>query len=418
MNAKSTSDLPALLGGDPVRRQPFGAPRYTPKDEQRLSQVLAQDDWGGIPFPNVMHRRFAEAFSARVDDAGVVMVANGSVAISLALRALDLSAGDEVIVPALTWVATASAAIHMNMVPVVVDVDPTHYCIDPDALEAAVTDRTRAIIVVHLANQVADMDRIMEIAQRRSLFVIEDCAHAHFARWRGQAVGTIGHLGTFSFESSKIITSGEGGAVIGRDADLLSKVMSLTNCGRKLPPYDSFDGSLLGFNARATEFQAAVLLGQLETLEERRGVRLENLSKLIKSFDSLGGLEVVSPDPRVSQSQHYEVLFRYDPTAFAGLSRSQFCRAVLAEGVEIEGDFYDPVHLSPLMRASTRHWPMLRERYGDGFDGRGVRCPVSERAAYVELLWVHHTLLTGDAADVEDIVSAVSKVKRHAAALR
>jgi len=381
-------------------------------------QVLEQADWGGIPFPNVMHRRFAEAFGAGVDDAGVVVVANGSVAISLALRALDLSAGDEVIVPALTWVATASAAIHMNMVPVVVDVDPMHYCIDPDALEAAITDRTRAIIVVHLANQVADMDRIMEIAGRHRLFVIEDCAHAHFARWRGRAVGTIGHLGTFSFESSKIITSGEGGAVVARDPDLLKRVMSLTNCGRKLPPYDSFNGGSFGFNARATEFQAAVLLGQLDTLEERRGVRLENLAKLVESLSILGGLEMVSPDQRVSQSQHYEVLFRYDPNEFSGLSRSQFCRAVLAEGVEIEGDFYDPVHLSPLMRASTRHWPMLRDRYGDGFHGRGISCPVSERAAYVELLWVHHTLLAGNASDIEDIVNAVSKVKRHATALR
>lgn len=418
MNSPSGYDRPALLGGEPVRCHSFNRPRDSNCDLARLAEVLRQDDWGGIPFPNVMHRRFAEAFSRRLDNVGSVLVANGSVAISLALCALDLAAGDEVLVPALTWVATASAAIHVNLVPVVVDVEPHHYCIDPVHAEAAITGRTRAIVVVHLANQVADMDRILDLARRRDLLVIEDCAHAHFARWRGKAVGSLGHVGTFSFESSKIVTSGEGGAVVSRDTDTLMRVMSLTNVGRKLPPYDEFNGDLLGFNARATEFQAAVLLGQLETLDERSVVRRENLRRLVEALESIEGLSLVAPDPRVTQGQYYEVLFRYDPEGFAGLPRDRFCQALLAEGVEIEGVFYDPLHRSPLMRATSRHWPMLRERYGEVFDGCGIHCPVAERAAYSELLWVHHTLISGTTEDIDDIVRAVLKVKRHANVLR
>lgn len=418
MNRASTFDRPALLGGEPIRRHSFIRPRACGSDLARLEEVLRQDDWGGIPFPNVMHRRFAEAFSKRLDNVESVLVANGSVAISLALRALDLAAGDEVLVPSLTWVATASAAIHVNLVPVLVDIEPRHYCIDPAHAEAAITQRTRAIVVVHLANQVADMDRILDIARRHDLFVIEDCAHAHFARWQGKAVGSLGHVGTFSFESSKIVTSGEGGAVVSRDTDTLMRVMSLTNVGRKLPPYNQFSGEMLGFNARATEFQAAVLLGQLETLEERSAARCDNLCRLVEAVESIGGLTLVTPDARVTQGQCYEVLFRYDPESFSGLPRDRFCEALLAEGVEIEGMFYDPLHCSVLMRATSRHWPMLRERYGDVFDGSGIHCPVAERAAYSELLWIHHSLLSGTTEDIDDIIRSIIKVKRHAAALR
>jgi dTDP-4-amino-4,6-dideoxygalactose transaminase len=413
----ATLDRPAILGGVPLRTRSFAVKRHSAGDLDRLAEVLEQPDWGGIPFPNTMHERFREAF-ARQLGVGAALVANGTVAISIALRALEIPAGGEVIVPALTWIATAAAAVHVNLVPVLVDVSADHFCLDADAVEAAITPSTRAIIVVHLANQVADMDRIVEIARRLDLRVVEDCAHAHFATWKGQPVGTIGDAGTFSFESSKIMTSGEGGCVASRHPQVLARAMSLAHVGWKLPPYDGYEGRVFGFNARISEFQAAMLIGQLEAYPEAARNRKRNLERLVSRLEATGGFEFVAPDPRVTCGQIYEVLFRYRPGAFGGLPRDLFCKAVLAEGVEIEGTFYEPLHRSALFRPRSSEWPALRARYGDGFDGGEGHFPVAERAAALELVWIHHPLFSGEPEDVDDVVAAVTRVQRHAEAIR
>lgn len=410
------SAQPAILGGPPLRTRPFTPKRHSAADLERLAAVLDQPDWGGIPFPNTMHERFRRAFAERVG-AGAVLVVNGTVAISIALRALDIPAGAEVIVPALTWVATAAAAVHVNLVPVIVDVSPDHYCLDPAAIEAAITPQTRAIIVVHLANQLADMDAIMAIARRHDLRVVEDCAHAHFAAWRGQPVGSIGDAGTFSFESSKIMSAGEGGCVTSRHSEVLARAMSLSHVGWKLPPYDGFDGQLFGFNARISEFQAAMLIGQLEDYPRAARQRCNNVERLVPALEATGGFSFVTPDSRVTSGQIYELLFRYDGTAFAGLPRDLFCRAVLAEGVEIEGSFYEPLHRCALFRPRSRDWPQLRTRYQDGFDGADLSFSVAERAAR-ELVWIHHPLFTGSLEDLDDVVRAVERVQQHAEAIR
>ena len=412
----SPSDRPAILGGSPLRTRKFEPKRHSPGDLDRLAAVLNQPDWGGIPFPNTMHEQFRRAFAKRIG-ADAVLVANGTVAISIALRALDIPAGAEVIVPALTWVATAGAPVHVNLVPVIADVSPKHYCLDPAGIEAAITPQTRAIVVVHLANQLADMDAIMAIARRHGLFVIEDCAHAHFATWRGQPVGSIGDAGTFSFESSKIMSSGEGGCVTSRHPEVLARAMSLTHVGWKLPPYDGFDGQLFGFNARISEFQAAMLIGQLEAYPQAARRRRDHVERLVPALEATGGFSFVAPDPRVTCGQLYELLLRYNPAAFTGMPRDLFCRAVLAEGVEIEGAFYEPLHRCALFRPNSRDWPQLRARYGEGFDGAGLRFPVAEQAA-MELVWIHHPLFSGSAEDVDDVVSAVKRVQQHAEAIR
>jgi dTDP-4-amino-4,6-dideoxygalactose transaminase len=261
------------------------------------------------------------------------------------------------------------------------------------------------------------MDAIIAVSRRHGLFVVEDCAHAHFATWRGQAVGSIGDAGTFSFESSKIISSGEGGCVTSRDPEVLARAMSLAHVGWKLPPYDGFAGQLFGFNARIGEFQAAMLIGQLEAYPEAARRRSENMARLVPALEATGGFSFVTPDPRVTCGQIYELLFRYRSAAFAGLPRDLFCEAVLAEGVEIEGAFYEPLHRSALFRPLSRDWPALRPRYGEGFDGAGLQFPVAERAAK-ELLWIHHPLFSGTAEDVDDVVGAVMRVQRHAKAIR
>jgi L-glutamine:2-deoxy-scyllo-inosose/3-amino-2,3-dideoxy-scyllo-inosose aminotransferase len=177
-----------------------------------LAEVLGSGRWAyDGPVESEFERRFAELQTARYG----LCVANGTVALQLALEALDIGVGDEVIVPGFTWQATVATVVDVNAMPVLVDADPETYCPDPSLVEAAITPRTRAIVVVHLYNSLTDMDRILEIARRHGLYVVEDCAHSHGSRWRGQGVGSIGDIGTFSFQASKTLTAGEGGFDLG-----------------------------------------------------------------------------------------------------------------------------------------------------------------------------------------------------------
>ena len=207
-----------------------------------------------------MEAEFAEKFAAFSRAKYCVCLMNGTVALQLALEALDIGAGDEVIVPGYTWQATAAACLDVNAIPIIVDVDPETYCIDPALVEAAITPRTRAIIPVYLYGSMADMERIMEIARKHDLKVIEDCAQTHGSRWREMGAGAIGDVGSFSMQHSKVLTSGEGGATITNDDNLYDRLCALRHCGR---PREGEKSPIQSGNYRMTEFQAAVLLAQI-----------------------------------------------------------------------------------------------------------------------------------------------------------
>lgn len=405
----------AIFGGTPVRTEPFAPwPEYDDTERQALLKVLESRSWGGFPFPSPLAaefgRRFAEYHGARFG----IVCANGSVSLETALRAGGIKAGDEVIVPAYTWIATAACAVHVNAVPVFVDVSPKNYCMDPEALEAAITPRTRAVIPVHLGSSVADLDRILEIARKHDLLVIEDCAHAHGAMWRGKGVGSYGDFGSFSFQSSKLMTSGEGGAIITSNEVYAKKCMSLINCGRKEPGYDDFEGLLFGWNNRLSDFQVAILLAQLQRLKEatkRRAEMYDYFCKLLHS--EVRGIRVLERDPRITEIATYQVVMRYNREAYGGLHRDRFLEALRAEGVDLDGPFYLPIYQSPLFNARSDEWPMLRERYGDGVLEAKISCPVAEKAAYEEAIWMHYPHLMGTKKDIEDIVEAIKKVEDH-----
>jgi len=409
----------ALFGGTPVRSRPFAPwPEYDDRERRYLMQALESRNWGGYPYPSALAaefaRRFAEYHGARYG----LVCANGSVTLETALRAAGIQAGDEVIVPAYTWIATAACAVHLNAVPVFVDVEPRNYCMDPGALEAAITPRTRAVIPVHLGSSVADLDRILEIARKHDLVVIEDCAHAHGAAWRGRGVGSHGDFGSFSFQSSKLMTSGEGGAIITSSELYAKRCASLINCGRKEPGYDDFEGHLFGWNNRLSDLQVAVLMAQLERLHEataRRAAMYEYFRDLLHA--EVPGIRVLDRDPRITTIATYQVVMRYDAEAFEGVHRDRFLEALRAEGVDLDGAFYVPIYESPLFHARSCEWPMLRERYGEGVQEADVHCPVTEKAAYEEAIWMHYPHLMGDRRDLEDIVEAMKKVQRHAADL-
>jgi len=401
----------AINGGTKVREQPFHPwPVYDERDDQVLKEVLGSRNWGGYPSPNTMAAKFAAAFADAHDAKYGICAANGTVTLEIALRAAGIKAGDEVIVTPLTWLATALAPVYINAVPVFADINPETYCLDPDAVEAAITDKTRAIIPVHLGCRIADMDALMEIAHRRDLIVIEDCAHVHGAKWEGKGVGSIGHFGSFSFQSSKLMTAGEGGMVLTNDKLFEEKCQSLVNCGRKETGYNTFEGNLNGWNYRITEWQAALLLVGLERLPEQTRVREENVAHLLELISGIEGIRPVTRDKRITTAAYYQLILRYDPEAFGGVTRDQFVAALNAEGVPCDGYFYIPIYQNPLFAVYGDEYPMCRPYFGDSVDPSRFSCPNAEKAAYQEAVWFHHPLFMGEKKDVEDIAEAIKKV--------
>ncbi len=392
-------------------------PVFGELDRQALLAVLDTGNWGGYPAPNTRAKAFAADFAAAHDAAYGICAANGSVTLEVALRAAGVKAGDEVIITPYSWIATAGAPVLVNAVPVFADVDPDTYCLDAQAVEAAITERTRAIIPVHLGCTIADMDALGAVAKKHGLVIIEDCAHMHGAKWKGQGVGSIGDLGSFSFQNSKIMTAGEGGIVLTQSKDLEERCQSLVNCGRKDPGYDNFEGSYFSSNYRITEFQAALLHTRLQALEPERKQRQENADALSAMLREIEGIRPMKSDPRVTQPALYQYLFRYDPEAFAGLHRDRFVEALSAEGIDAEGDFYIPIYQSPLFPVTADRFPAIRERYGDQIDSENIHCPVCEKASYHEAVWLHHPLFMAGKTEMEIIAAAIVKIQKHAGEL-
>jgi dTDP-4-amino-4,6-dideoxygalactose transaminase len=410
----------ALLGGTPVRRTPWPKwPEFGPDEESALVGVLRSGSWGGYPCPNTEARRFQEAFAAYVGTPHAIAAANGTVTLELILRAAKLEAGDEVIVPALTWIATAGAPVYLNGVPVFADVDPETLCIDAASVEALIGPRTRAIILVHLGSAMADLDALKAIADRRGLLLVEDCAHAHGARWRGRHAGSIGHAGSFSFQSSKLMTAGEGGAITTADRALAERCQALVNCGRKEPGYDGFEGPVFGWNDRMTEFQAALLTKQLLRLDGQTARRAKNAEHLGRLLAEIPGLAPQKRDARITQPTYYHYVLRYDRAEWHGLTRDRFVEALEAEGVPASGNFYDPIpertgELFPLRAAE---YPAISARYGSALDASQVSCPVAAKAVREQTVWLPHPLLLGTEKDVEDVVAAIWKIRANLGAL-
>lgn len=408
----------AIHGGAPVRKSPFPRwPEFGDAEMDALGRVLASGDWGGFPSPNREAEAFARKFAAYHDAQYGICAVNGTVTLEVALRAGGLQAGDEVIVTPFTWIATASAPVYINAVPVFADIDPESYCLDPERIEEAITERTRAVIPVHLGCTFADMDRIMEIARKHDLLVIEDCAHMHGGKWNGKGAGSIGHLGSYSFQSSKLVTAGEGGMILTSDKTLEEKCQALVNCGRKEPGYDSFDGNVFGWNYRIGEFQAAILSSQLDRLADQHRRREENILYLEEKLADVDGLIPVKRDPRITTFACYEYILRYQAEGFQGVHRDRFCGALAAEGIPNDPYFYTPVYRRSLFPLRASEYPSCQARYGATLDPDSVHCPVTERAAAQEAIWFHHRLFLGSKSDMDDIVEAIHRIRNNLDAL-
>ncbi len=405
----------AIHGGAPVRARPFSAwPEHGAPEREALLRVVASGNWGGHPSPNTEGRALAAEFAKFVGAEHAVPCANGTFSLMLALQAARVPPGSEVITTAYTFVGTAGGIIAAGCVPVLVDIDPDSYCLDPRAVEVALSERTAAILPVHLACTMADMDALGEIAARRGLLVVEDCAHAHGARWRGRAAGTLGALGSFSLQSTKLLSSGEGGLVTTNDPTYSARLWSLVNCGRKEPGFDAFPEQLFGHNLRMTELQAALARAQLERLPEQNARRARNVLRFERELARVPGLRPLARDPRVTERTSYQLVLRYEPAAFADVPRDHVILALRAEGVPCSGRFYTPLPADPLFSADAYTNPLSRA----GVSYAGRRFPVAERAALSESIWLPHELFLGGDTEVDDLVEAFARIHVRAAELR
>lgn len=402
----------AMNGGTPVRTDPFpGWPVFDEHEERALLEVLRSGAWGR----NVGKKGDElEARFARYHDAAHgVACANGTAALEVALRAVGVEGGDEVIVPPYTFIATVMSVILVNGVPVFADIEPGTYNIDPESVEANITAKTKAVIAVHVGGRPADLDRLRDLTRRHDLRLIEDACQAHGAVWNGRKVGAQGDVGCFSFQASKNINAGEGGMILTNDKDLADRCWSFVNCGRTRTG-QWYEHHLPGWNYRLTEFQCALLLSQMDRLEHLCKRRQENGDYLVELLADVDGISPMDPDPRVGRNAYHLFLFRYDSQAFGGAPKPSFIRALSAEGIPVSPG-YKPVYYEPVFKSRPVFFPALTTETLVDFDR--IHCPVTERVCAEESAWFKQSMLLGTKRDMEDIAAAIQKIRDHAAEL-
>lgn len=404
----------AILGGPKTRTQPYPAwPVWDQRDIDAVTEVIHSGRWGGYPYPGPKTAALAKAFAEMQGGGYAVPMVNGTVTMEVALRAVDIGWGDEVIVPAYTFQATAAAPMAAGAIPVLVDVDPLTYCISPTAIEKAITPKTKAIIPVHLGHQMADMDAIMELAEKHNLIVIEDCAHAHGAKWRGRGAGTIGHFGSFSLQSSKTLTSGEGGILLCRTPELAAKAASIIDCGRSHPGGGEERGSdfLMGANYRLSELQAALALVGIERFPAQAKVREEMAAYMDEALSEVPGVRVLKRDPRHTTRSFYRYIFAINPDEF-GVEHDLLCAALDAEGVSCWVGYEAMHHYSLFQpRKSKLAVPSAFPHY---FDFEKMHLPEATRACEHEAVWLDEAVFRAGPQGVDDAVRAIKKIQTHA----
>lgn len=351
------------------------------RERELLIQVLESGQWGGF---HEIVERFERDFAAFQHCAYGVSAANGTVTLEMALEIAGVGAGDEVIVPAISFISTASAVSRVGATPVFADIEPLSFNLDPERAAAAVTRRTRAIIAVHFGGPPADMDRLTVLARERGLVLIEDAAHAHGSEWNGRRAGSFGLAGSFSFQNSKVMTAGEGGMLTSNDREFIDRAWSLANCGRRRGG-GWFHHYTAGSNYRITAWQAAVLVAQLERLPAQIALRARNAALLKAELAEVDGLRFQSVPPQVNAHSYYLLLGRV-----AG-DRDAFCKELAARGVPNTPFYPHPLYGNPM------------------YAGGGCRvepCPAAEECVR-DAFWLPCRALMGDEETTRAIARAI-----------
>lgn len=415
--AASLDDKPAILGGRPARSRPFpGWPVFDGREEEGLVGTLRSARWYRGNGARV--RQFEESYARLTGAPYCLATCNGTSALFVSLNALGVEPGDEVIVPPYTFIATVNVVLRQYALPVFVDTDPETFQMDARKLEAAITERTRAIIPVHLGGNVCDLDSVLNAARRRNIPVIEDACQAHMAEWKARKAGTFGASGCFSFQASKNLNSGEGGAMLTADSGLFERAYTFHNNGSGLKAIGSnFTYASTGCNLRLTEFQASILLAQMTRLAAQVQARSSNGAYLTSLLSQIPGIHPARQYPGCTLNAYHLYMFRYDQAEFAGLSRSVFLKALNAEGIPASGG-YSPLNTQPFLKAAlaTRAY---RRLYGEKtlkeWAGR-TACPANDRLCG-EAVWFTQNMLLGPRSDMDCIASAIARIRAHASAM-
>jgi len=393
---------PALLGGTPVRgpkKQWPEWPVFDDTDRQALLHVLESRRW----WDGERVQTFQQEFAALQDARYCVVCNSGTAALIVALRSLGIGPGDEVIVPPYTFVATASAVAWVGAIPVFADVDVT-WNLDISLAASAITDRTKAIIPVHFGGALCDMDRLKALGEKHGIAIVEDACHAWGAKWKGKGAGSLGRCGVFSFQQSKNMTAGEGGAIVTDDVELATLCRSLIDCGRGTDGI-WYNHPRVGTNARLSEFQAALLSAQLSRLQAQNDLRARNAAILNQGLGGIEGLAVPRRDARETRPVYHLYCLRVDQERF-GCSREKVIRAAEREGLPLSAGYARPLNRQGAFLDGPH-----RARY------ESYRCPVAEDLCEKSALWLAHPLLLGAQDDMLDIVEIFQKIKAHSAAL-
>ena len=393
----------ALFGGTPVRTKPFpNWPNVTDELKKQLINTMETDLLGvGSNIIKQFEEKYAEFHDAKY----ALSTSSGTTALWVCLKAAGVKAGDEVIIPPYTFIATGSAILMANAIPVFVDVDPETFNLDPAKLEAAITDKTKVIMPVHIAGNPADMDTILQIANKHNIKVIEDAAQAHGAEWDGKKVGALGLGGIFSFQTSKNLSAGEGGAIVSNDKDFMDACFSYANCGR-VRRGEWYEHQYLGGNFRLNSMAASLLLAQLDTIERYMVLRDKNRKILDEAISKINGLTITKMYPKTSRSANHLYLLRYDKDKFNGVLREKFFKAMQAEGIYTYAG-YTPLYRERLFRVDSKEYPWL-----DGINYKDMNFPVTEKLCTEEAVWLKQNHLLGTKEDINDIIIAFNKVTK------
>ncbi len=413
--AQSADSKPALLGGKPVRSRP---PREWPiidgREDNAMLETVRSGKWFRGNGKNVA--RFEAAYARATGAKNCLLTNSGTSALFTSLAAVGVSAGDEVIVAPYTFIATVNVVLLHHALPVFVDTDPETMQIDARQIEAAITDRTTAIIPVHLGGSAADLDTVLAVAKKRKLPVIEDACQSHLGQWRGRCLGTWGDTGCFSFQASKNLNCGDGGAIITNSDEWADKCYSFHNqCRpRRTSSHDTVYTSSRGANLRMTEFQAAILLSQMTRLEEQMKIREKNAAYLRGLVQEIPGIVPAKTYDGCTRHAYHLFMYRYQKEHFAGMPRNRFLEALKAEGVDCNPG-YGRLNKEAFIKQSlaSRSWQRLFPAETLANWEQRTECPANDKLSE-EAAWFTQTTLLGSRSDMDQTAEAIRKIQKHA----
>ncbi len=409
---------PAILGGEKSFTGQWPKwPIWNPAtDDKPLLEVMRSGVWSRNKITDEFEKKWARLLGAKRS----LAVVNGTNALNTSLAQLEIGWGDEVLVTPYTFIASVSCILFNGAIPVFVDIDPETFQMDPDKIEEKITPHTRAILPVHILGLPCDMERIMKIAAKHNLLVVEDACQAWLAEINGKKVGTFGNAGCFSFQNSKNMAIGEGGAIISDDDAFMDRCYSYHNYGN---PHGSTAGQIgagtvmIGTKLRITEYQAAIGLAQLKRLEAETELRNKNAAYLQSLIGNIPGISPYKLYKNVTKAAYHLFPFRYHKEYFKGLSRAGFLNALQAEGIPCSAG-YSELNKMPYLKNAfeskyfRKFYPTERLNYEEY--AQANKCPLNEKLCNEEAVWISQSLLLSSKSDLNKIAEAIKKIQKHA----